>query len=116
MVQAVIQWEKHEKMNNLYVKRMQSVLYSQGGVQLPKLGVNFTEKGGAATASQKEKLPTSQNDLTSDCGTLFPFSSKQKYVATNSHYNNKCKGQLKCLIRNNIYRKRGKGPVARIFC
>ena len=33
---------------------MQSVpcsLYSQGGVQLPKMGVNFTEKGGAATAS-----------------------------------------------------------------
>ena len=45
---------KHEKMNKLYVKRMQSVscsLYFQRGVQLPKMGVNFTEKGGAATAS-----------------------------------------------------------------
>ena len=59
VVQAVIQWEKHEKMNNLYVKRMQSVpcsLYSQGGVQLPKMGVNFTEKGGAATASLFPRL------------------------------------------------------------
>ena len=39
MVQTVIQWEKHEKMNNLYVERMQSVLcslYSQERVQLPK--------------------------------------------------------------------------------
>ena len=39
MVQAVTQWEKHEKMNNLYVKRMQSVpcsLYSQA----------VTENGG----------------------------------------------------------------------
>ena len=49
VMQALIQWEKHEKMNNLYVKRMQSVpcsLYSQGGVQLPKIRMNFIEKRG----------------------------------------------------------------------
>ena len=46
MVQAVVQWEKHEKMNNLYVKRMQSVpcfLYSQREVQLSKMGVRQTQ-------------------------------------------------------------------------
>ena len=66
MVQAVIQWEKHEKMNNLYVKRMQSVpcsLYSQEGVQLPKLGVNFTKIGGAATASLFYSVPETLRKL-----------------------------------------------------
>ena len=52
VVQAVIQWEKHEKINNLYVRYMQSVpcsLYSQEGLQLLKIGVVDIESGDAAT-------------------------------------------------------------------
>lgn len=53
---------------------------------IAELTGHATEFASAKKKLKKIQLPTSQNDPTSDYGTLFP-SLKQKY-GYNSHYNN----------------------------